>query len=57
MADEPRPTGARALVGQDSVYRLRVGKYRIIYKILDDGLLIVIVKIGHRKDVYRGLTK
>ncbi|MCX5863260.1 MAG: type II toxin-antitoxin system RelE/ParE family toxin, partial [Deltaproteobacteria bacterium] len=40
-----------------SVYRLRVGKYRIIYKILDDGLLIVIVKIGHRKDVYRGLTK
>ena len=57
LADEPRPTGVRALAGQDSLYRLRIGNYRIIYKILDEDLMILVVKIGHRKDVYRGLTK
>ena len=55
LADEPRPTGSKALAGQDSLYRLRVGDYRIIYKVRDEDFLILVVKIGHRKDVYRGI--
>jgi len=52
LAQDPRPPASRPLRGRDS-YRLRVGDYRIIY-IIDDGvLLIVVVTIGHRRDVYR----
>jgi mRNA interferase RelE/StbE len=53
LAKEPRPTGARKLIAEESLWRIRVGSYRIIYKIEDDKLLILVVKIGHRKDVYR----
>ncbi len=49
---EPRPHGCEKLTGQER-YRLRQGKYRILYSILDKNLIIWIVKIGHRKDVYR----
>ena len=50
---DPRPPGARALRGRDG-YRVRVGDYRILYTIHDDVLLIVVVTLGHRGDVYRG---
>ena len=49
---EPRPAGAEKLSGQDK-YRIRQGVYRIIYEIRDDKLIVVVVKIGHRRDVYR----
>ncbi len=53
LADDPRPDGARKLAGSDSTYRIRVGAYRIIYDVLDRKLLILVVKVGHRRDVYR----
>ncbi len=57
LASTPRPSGVISLTGLDALYRLRVGDYRIIYRVVDNGLSILIVKIGHRKDVYRGLGK
>lgn len=53
LADDPRPPGARRLRGRDG-YRVRVGDYRILYVVRDDVLLIVVVTLGHRGDVYRG---
>lgn len=51
LGENPRPPGARALQGRDGL-RVRVGNYRIVYTIRDDVLLIVVVTLGHRKDVY-----
>ncbi len=51
LADDPRPPGARSLRGRPGL-RVRVGDYRIIYTVVDDKLLIVIVTLGHRRDVY-----
>lgn len=53
LADDPRPPGAQKLSGRDR-YRLRQGIYRIIYAIEDDVLIVTVVRIGYRKDVYRG---
>ena len=50
---DPLPPGVVKLSGEKNLYRIRVGNYRIIYSIQDSRLLILIVKIGHRKDVYR----
>ena len=55
LATDPRPAGEKALQGQHGLYRLRSGNYRIIYRIEDDRLLVLVIKIGHRRDVYRGL--
>lgn len=52
LADDPRPLGCEKLSGQDK-YRVRQGKYRIVYSIEDRDLVIYVVKVGHRKDVYR----
>ena len=52
LADDPRPVGAEKLSGQDR-YRVRQGAYRILYEIEDQVLRIMVVKIGHRRDVYR----
>lgn len=51
LAQEPRPPAARALRGRPGL-RLRVGDYRIVYSIHDDVLLIVVIAVGHRRDVY-----
>lgn len=53
LADEPRPPGARKLAGSDIQYRIRVGDYRILYEIHDNRLVINVIKIGHRREVYR----
>jgi mRNA interferase RelE/StbE len=53
LARNPRPPGAKKLRGQDDRYRIRVGDYRVIYEVDDAQLLILIVEVGHRKDVYR----
>ena len=54
LADDPRPPGVEKLSGEDEeFYRVRVGDYRIIYKIEDKVLLVVVVKVGHRREVYR----
>ena len=52
LAEEPRPQGCEKLSGQDR-YRVRQGVYRIIYEIQDDLLTVVVVKVGHRREVYR----
>lgn len=52
LAKNPRPHGSRKLSGQEQ-YRVRQGDYRIVYSIEDQDLLIDIVKIGHRREVYR----
>jgi mRNA interferase RelE/StbE len=51
LAEDPRPPAARALRGRPGL-RVRVGDYRIIYAVADDVLLIVVVTVGHRRDVY-----
>lgn len=53
LAADPRPVGCRKLSGYDDIYRIRVQTYRIIYEIHDHLILIKVLKIGHRKDVYR----
>ena len=53
LGDEPHPQGSRKLTGYDDVFRVRVGVYRIIYSITGRTLVIIILKIGHRKDIYR----
>ena len=54
LADNPRPPGCTKLTGEDDVYRVRVGVYRIVYEVLDDRLLVHVVRVGHRRDVYKG---
>jgi len=53
LASDPRKPGTRKLAGSDCLYRLRVGDYRVIYEVQDDCLIIVVIKIGHRREVYR----
>jgi len=53
LADNPRPPGSRKLSGHDR-YRIRQGVYRIVYGVDDVEVVVVVVKVGHRKDVYRG---
>ena len=55
LAADPRPKQAKRLVGMDELYRIRCGDYRIVYIIEDNKLIILVVRIAHRKDVYRGL--
>lgn len=52
LADDPRPAGCEKLSGQER-YRVRQGVYRIVYEIEDDKLTVLVVKVGHRRDVYR----
>ncbi len=52
LSENPRPSGSQKLSGQER-YRIRQGRYRILYSIQDKELTIWIVKVGHRKDVYR----
>jgi mRNA interferase RelE/StbE len=52
LAIDPRLMGAIKLSGEKNTYRTRVGDYRIIYEIYDEKVLVLIIKIGHRKDVY-----
>ncbi len=52
LAENPRPPGCQKLSGRN-LYRIRQGVYRIIYSIQDEKLVVLIVKVGHRKEVYR----
>ncbi len=51
LSTNPRPNGCKKLTA-DEKYRVRVGNYRILYRIEDEILLVVVVKVGHRKDIY-----
>ncbi len=52
LAVEPRPSGAKKLVGGDGEWRVRTGDYRVVYEIHDSVLLVLVVAVGHRRDIY-----
>ena len=53
LSVNPRPSGVKKLKSTFNIYRIRVGEYRVIYSINDTVLIVTVVKIAHRKDVYR----
>jgi mRNA interferase RelE/StbE len=53
LAMNPRPPGAVKLQGEDNAYRIRVGEYRIVYEVYDRLVLVAVVRIRHRREVYR----
>ena len=53
LADDPFPRGARKLSGYDDVFRVRTGRYRILYSVSELALIVVVLKVGHRRDIYR----
>ncbi|SMO43350.1 type II toxin-antitoxin system RelE family toxin [Gracilimonas mengyeensis] len=55
LAKNPRPSSCTKLKGVDNLWRIRISDYRVVYQIKDDRLLILIIRIGHRRDIYEGL--
>lgn len=53
LSETPRPPGCVAMAGEEHVYRVRVGNYRIAYEVRDEVLLVQVVRVGHRRDIYR----
>lgn len=53
LGDNPRPEGCTKLKGSVNLYRIRCGDYRIIYTIQDDLLIVLVIELGHRKDIYK----
>lgn len=55
LATNPRPAGCEKPAGTGDRYRVRQGAYRIVYEVRDEELVVVVVKVGHRRDVYKSL--
>jgi mRNA interferase RelE/StbE len=55
LSENPRPRGAKQLQGHDKIYRIRSGDYRIIYQVDDKKIIVFVIGIGDRKDIYRQL--
>ncbi len=53
LATDPFPKGSRKLSGYDDVFRVRTGRYRLLYSVAKSKLIVVVLKVGHRKNVYR----
>jgi mRNA interferase RelE/StbE len=53
LANDPRPPGCEKLAGEQNAYRVRTGDYRIVYEIRDTELIVTVIRIGHRREVYR----
>ena len=53
LRHQPLPVGCRKIVGSEGQYRIRVGDYRVLYEIREAVLTVFVIKIGHRKDIYR----
>jgi len=53
LAESPRPPGCVKLQGPEELYRVRVGDYRIVYQIQDAVLVVLVVEVGHRREIYR----
>jgi mRNA interferase RelE/StbE len=53
LAENPRPYGVRKLEGEEDLSRIRVGDFRVIYTVLDRRLVVLVIRVGHRRDVYR----
>ena len=52
LADQPRPSGAKKLDGGEGEWRVRTGDYRIVYEVHDNVLLVLVVAVGHRREIY-----
>ena len=57
LADEPRPSTAKRLSGEESFFRISVGDYRIIYEVNGESIIVRVLRIGHRREIYRELAK
>jgi len=53
LANAPYPSGTRKLVGSENTYRIRIGDYRVLYDVYDDKFIVEIIRIKHRRDVYK----
>lgn len=53
LADDPRPPGCITLQGGDGELRIRIGDYRVVYDVVDDELIVLILRVGHRREIYR----
>ena len=53
LVRNPRPKGVVKMAGCDNLWRIRIGDYRVVYEIHDDRLIVLVLRIAHRKDVYR----
>lgn len=53
LSSNPYPPGVRKLVTTENSYRIRIGDYRVLYNIVENRLIIEVIRVGHRKDVYR----
>jgi len=53
LASTPRPPGVKKLVGEDNLWRVRTGEYRIVYEIIDDVLVVLVLAVGHRREIYQ----
>jgi mRNA interferase RelE/StbE len=53
LAEDPRPSGCKKLAGAEHTYRIRIGDYRVVYEVQNAVLVVLVVRIGHRRDVYR----
>ncbi len=55
LANEPHPPGSKKLAGEENLNRIRSGDYRILYQVHDELRLVVVARVRHRREVYRGL--
>jgi mRNA interferase RelE/StbE len=53
LAADPRPPGCKKLAGSTEYYRIRVSDYRVLYEVRDSDVLVLVIKVGHRREVYR----
>lgn len=53
LGEDPRPSGAKKLRGAEDLWRIRVGDYRVIYSIEDTIMIVDVIQVAHRKDIYR----
>jgi Cytotoxic translational repressor of toxin-antitoxin stability system len=53
LASDPRPPGAKLLTGPDRIWRLRIGDYRILYRVDDELVQVLVIRVRHRSDAYR----
>lgn len=53
LASDPRPTGCKKLAGEQNAWRIRIADYRVLYEIHDDVLTVIVVRVAHRREVYK----
>ena len=54
LGHNPRPAGVVKLTGDENLWRIRIGDYRVVYEIHEDRLIVLVLRVAHRKDAYRG---